>query len=101
MAAGARALVGGDGAGSLGYFYPPTILSGVDTNADILHTEIFGPVAPIVTFTYDTQGRLAEAAMHVGGAEGVRLLAEQLRHQYGHWREIALTVAAHDRTTTV
>jgi hypothetical protein len=44
---------------------------------------------------------LAEAAMHVGGAEGVRLLAEQLRHQYGHWREIALTVAAHDRTTTV
>ena len=33
-----------------GYFYPPTVLSGVAPDAEILRTEIFGPVAPIVTF---------------------------------------------------
>ena len=33
-----------------GYFYPPTVLTGVAADAEILQTEIFGPVAPIVTF---------------------------------------------------
>ena len=33
-----------------GYFYPPTVLTGVAPDAEILRTEIFGPVAPIVTF---------------------------------------------------
>ena len=33
-----------------GYFYPPTVLADVPATARILHEEIFGPVAPIITF---------------------------------------------------
>jgi succinate-semialdehyde dehydrogenase/glutarate-semialdehyde dehydrogenase len=38
-----------------GYFYPPTILSGVHPDAAILQQEIFGPVAPIVTWRTDDE----------------------------------------------
>ena len=38
-----------------GYFYPPTVLSDVPSNAAILQTEIFGPVAPVVTFTTEDE----------------------------------------------
>lgn len=34
-----------------GWFYPPTILGDVPLDAQILSEEIFGPVAPIVTWT--------------------------------------------------
>jgi succinate-semialdehyde dehydrogenase/glutarate-semialdehyde dehydrogenase len=33
-----------------GYFYPPTVLADVATESEILRSEIFGPVAPIVTW---------------------------------------------------
>ncbi len=36
-----------------GYYYPPTILSGVPATARIVKEEIFGPVAPIVVFDRD------------------------------------------------
>jgi len=35
---------------AVGYFYPPTVLTGVRADAEILGTEIFGPVAPVVTW---------------------------------------------------
>jgi succinate-semialdehyde dehydrogenase / glutarate-semialdehyde dehydrogenase len=35
---------------STGYFYPPTVISDVPMNADILEQEIFGPVAPVVVW---------------------------------------------------
>jgi succinate-semialdehyde dehydrogenase / glutarate-semialdehyde dehydrogenase len=38
-----------------GYFYPPTVLADVPSNAAILQTEIFGPVAPVVTFTTEDE----------------------------------------------
>jgi succinate-semialdehyde dehydrogenase/glutarate-semialdehyde dehydrogenase len=47
---GARLVTGGSVPPRLGYFYPPTVLTGVDPTADILDREIFGPVAPIVSF---------------------------------------------------
>ena len=33
-----------------GYFYPPTVLADVPSDATILQNEIFGPVAPVVTW---------------------------------------------------
>lgn len=34
-----------------GYFYAPTILSGVNSSMNIYREETFGPVAPIITYT--------------------------------------------------
>src|SRR5919197_3371722 len=47
---GAVARVGGSAPAVAGYFYTPTVLTGVPQDAAILGQEIFGPVAPIVTF---------------------------------------------------
>jgi succinate-semialdehyde dehydrogenase/glutarate-semialdehyde dehydrogenase len=47
---GAKILTGGVIPTGEGYFYPPTVLQGVAANSEILNNEIFGPVAPIVTF---------------------------------------------------
>lgn len=58
--AGATVVLGGAPADGPGYFYQPTILTGVTESARILSEEIFGPVAPIVTFsTEDDAVRLA------------------------------------------
>ncbi len=51
LSGGAEALVGGAVPGGRGWFYPATVLAGVDPSAPILSTEIFGPVAPVVTFS--------------------------------------------------
>jgi succinate-semialdehyde dehydrogenase/glutarate-semialdehyde dehydrogenase len=47
---GAKILTGGVIPAGEGYFYPPTVLQGVAAGSEILKNEIFGPVAPIVTF---------------------------------------------------
>jgi succinate-semialdehyde dehydrogenase/glutarate-semialdehyde dehydrogenase len=47
---GAEVVVGGQALDGAGYFYPPTVLSGVPHDARMRHEEIFGPVAPISTF---------------------------------------------------
>lgn len=47
---GARVLCGADGCSGAGYFYPPTVLTGVPSDAEMTHEEIFGPVAPITRF---------------------------------------------------
>ena len=58
--AGAVAVTGGAAVEGPGYFYQPTILTGVTEGARILSEEIFGPVAPIITFaTEDDAIRLA------------------------------------------
>jgi len=51
VGSGASALLGGRAPERKGYFYEPTLLDGVAADAEILSTEIFGPVAPIVRFT--------------------------------------------------
>ena len=48
---GAEVRTGGKPQGGEGYFYPPTVLSGVERGARILAEEVFGPVAPVATFT--------------------------------------------------
>jgi succinate-semialdehyde dehydrogenase/glutarate-semialdehyde dehydrogenase len=48
---GAKVATGGKPQEGEGYFYPPTVLTAVGADARILTEEVFGPVAPIVTFT--------------------------------------------------
>ncbi len=50
VSGGAKVLTGGSACEGPGFFYPPTVLSSVIPGADILREEIFGPVAPIVSF---------------------------------------------------
>jgi len=52
---GARVLTGGSPREGAGYFYEPTVLTGVTDDADLLGEEIFGPVAPITTFASDEE----------------------------------------------
>ncbi len=60
VASGAVAVAGGGPVDGPGYFYQPTILTGVTEGTRILSEEIFGPVAPIITFgTEDEAIRLA------------------------------------------
>jgi len=56
---GARVLVGGSRRDGDGYFYEPTVLAGVPDDARLLGEEIFGPVAPVATFTTDEQALAA------------------------------------------
>ena len=57
---GATVLTGGQVPTGEGYFYPPTVLANVPANANILGEEIFGPVAPVITFkTEDEAVKLA------------------------------------------
>jgi succinate-semialdehyde dehydrogenase/glutarate-semialdehyde dehydrogenase len=57
---GATVLTGGGPLDGPGYFYRPTVLTGVADGSRLLAEEIFGPVAPIVTFKTDEEA-LAKA----------------------------------------
>lgn len=62
LSEGATVLTGGKAGTGAGYFYEPTVLTGVSTDAAILNEEIFGPVAPIVTFQTEEEAlRLANS----------------------------------------
>jgi len=50
---GASAVVGGHARDGRGYFYEPTVLAGVPSDARVLKEEIFGPVAPVASFDSD------------------------------------------------
>jgi succinate-semialdehyde dehydrogenase / glutarate-semialdehyde dehydrogenase len=52
---GARTLIGGSVIDGAGYFFEPTVLTDIPADADLLSEEIFGPVAPVATFSTDQQ----------------------------------------------
>jgi succinate-semialdehyde dehydrogenase/glutarate-semialdehyde dehydrogenase len=52
---GAKVLTGGKRIDRKGHFYLPTVIVGLPEHADILTQEIFGPVAPIISFDDITQ----------------------------------------------
>ncbi|MCP3427257.1 NAD-dependent succinate-semialdehyde dehydrogenase [Rothia sp. AR01] len=52
---GARALTGAEAVEGAGYFYRPTVLVDVPADARVVTEEIFGPVAPIVTFSTEEE----------------------------------------------
>jgi succinate-semialdehyde dehydrogenase/glutarate-semialdehyde dehydrogenase len=51
VGAGARVVTGGSRPDRQGFYYEPTVLLDVPRGAEILGEEIFGPVAPVLTFT--------------------------------------------------
>src|SRR3984957_5809854 len=53
---GAKVLVGGSRGEGAGYFYEPTVLSAVADGSRLLSEEIFGPVAPVASFSSDGEG---------------------------------------------
>jgi len=56
---GATAVVGGEAADGAGYFYKPTVLSDVPGEAEILREEVFGPVAPVASFSEEEEAVVA------------------------------------------
>lgn len=52
---GATVRIGGDPVNRPGYFYAPTVLGGVAPDARVVTEEIFGPVAPVVSFGDEAQ----------------------------------------------
>jgi succinate-semialdehyde dehydrogenase/glutarate-semialdehyde dehydrogenase len=57
---GASVVVGGQRRDGSGYFFLPTVLGNVPSNAELLREEIFGPVAPVTTFQ-DEEDAIAAA----------------------------------------
>ncbi|MDO5629087.1 MAG: NAD-dependent succinate-semialdehyde dehydrogenase [Mobilicoccus sp.] len=47
---GAEVVTGGSTPDGPGWFYPPTVLANVPKNAELMSTEIFGPVAAVIPF---------------------------------------------------
>jgi succinate-semialdehyde dehydrogenase/glutarate-semialdehyde dehydrogenase len=55
VARGARVLCGGSVGSGPGFYYPPTVLCDVPTDAAMAQEEIFGPVAPISRFERESE----------------------------------------------
>ena len=63
--AGSAVRVGGTAPDAPGFFFEPTVLTGVDRGDPILRREIFGPIAPISTFASDEEAvALANDTIH-------------------------------------
>jgi succinate-semialdehyde dehydrogenase/glutarate-semialdehyde dehydrogenase len=56
---GARVLLGGHAIDGPGYFFEPTVIVDVPDDARVLREEIFGPVAPVATFSTEEQALAA------------------------------------------
>ncbi len=80
VSAGARVLTGGSAPDGPGYFFSPTVLADVPPDADVNTQEIFGPVAPITTFSSE------EEAVELANATEYGLTA------YVYTRDLARTV---------
>ncbi|HEX2363080.1 MAG TPA: NAD-dependent succinate-semialdehyde dehydrogenase [Jiangellaceae bacterium] len=52
---GGKVLVGGEQPAGPGWFYPPTVVADVPRDARVFREEIFGPVAPVMSFASDDE----------------------------------------------
>jgi succinate-semialdehyde dehydrogenase/glutarate-semialdehyde dehydrogenase len=66
VARGAKLLTGGERLHGPGYFFAPTVLADVPADARALREEIFGPVAPVTTFSTEEQAVSAANATEYG-----------------------------------
>ena len=73
-------MTGGSAPDGPGYFFSPTVLVDVPADADVNTQEIFGPVAPITTFTSE------EEAIERANATEYGLAA------YAYTRDLARTI---------
>jgi len=55
VGAGSVVTTGGDTGRSPGFYFEPTVISDVEAGNPILDREVFGPIAPIVTFETDEE----------------------------------------------
>ncbi|HSK27615.1 MAG TPA: NAD-dependent succinate-semialdehyde dehydrogenase [Jiangellales bacterium] len=85
---GARVLTGASAPDGPGWFYRPTVLADVPAEARLLEEEIFGPVAPITTFTTDDEALAGANATEFG------LVA------YAYTRDLARAVRVAERLET-
>jgi succinate-semialdehyde dehydrogenase / glutarate-semialdehyde dehydrogenase len=83
--AGARVLTGGRIPQRPGYFYEPTVVTGVPRHARMLREEIFGPVAPITTF------ESIEEAIHLANSTEFGLVS------FVHTRDLTKGLAVAER----
>jgi succinate-semialdehyde dehydrogenase/glutarate-semialdehyde dehydrogenase len=63
---GAKVVCGGATADGPGYFYQPTVLANVPGDATLTREEIFGPVAPVISFDTVDEGVAAANATEYG-----------------------------------
>jgi len=67
---GAKINAGGSPLPGSGYFYPPTIISGVKEGVRIVDEEQFGPVLPVISYTDESQimDRVNATSFGLGGS---------------------------------
>ncbi len=53
--AGSVVAIGGNQGRSPGFYFEPTVVTGIEAGNPILSHEIFGPIAPVVTFSTDDE----------------------------------------------
>jgi succinate-semialdehyde dehydrogenase/glutarate-semialdehyde dehydrogenase len=66
VSSGARVVTGGSRGSEVGHYFLPTVLADVQADAEILKTEIFGPIAPVVVFDTEEQAISMANAVEVG-----------------------------------
>lgn len=86
IAEGGTVLAGGRRRVGPGFFFEPTVISGLSASSSLVSEEIFGPIAPIVSFeTEDEVIELANSSevglaayVHTGSVERALRVAERL-----------------------
>jgi succinate-semialdehyde dehydrogenase/glutarate-semialdehyde dehydrogenase len=86
LAAGARALIGGEVPDGPGAFYPPTVLIGCTPGMRVMREETFGPVAP-VRVVPDFDAALTEA-VHDDYGLAATVLTADMAHAQRAWRAL-------------
>ena len=95
---GAKLVAGGERYGERGFFYKPTILTGVEPSMTVMRDETFGPVVPIVQV--DTLDEAIEQANSVPYGLGTNVYTQDFEKMLKCMREIrAGTVWINDPLT--